>query len=116
MIKVEGLAPRPKLLQNLRASRETELMAIYPAKDVASWFGNSVPITMATAESFQRAIIENSISSGAIPIGYCSHPEPSGGTKNPGFQGENRVHMAVQGSGTGGLVGEEGLEPPTSTL
>ena len=55
-----GVAPWPKLFQNLRASRETELMARYPAKDVASWLGNSVPVAMkhyamATDESFQSA-------------------------------------------------------------
>ncbi len=63
LIKQAGLVPWPKLFQNLRASRETELMAVYPAKDVASWLGNSVPAAtahyaMATAESFQRAIVE----------------------------------------------------------
>ena len=56
-----GVKPWPRLFQNLRASRETELMAEFPAKDVASWIGNSVPVAMkhyamATDESFQRAI------------------------------------------------------------
>ena len=36
-----GLVPWPKLMQNLRATRETELLAHYPAKDVTSWLGNS---------------------------------------------------------------------------
>jgi integrase len=36
-----GLTPWPKLMQNLRATRETELLAHYPAKDVTSWLGNS---------------------------------------------------------------------------
>ena len=31
-------------LQNLRASRETELMAKYPAKDATAWIGNSVAV------------------------------------------------------------------------
>ncbi len=47
----------------MRASRETELLAVYPAKDVSSWLGNSAPVAMkhyamATAESFERAAIE----------------------------------------------------------
>ncbi len=50
----------PRLFQNLRATRETELMAKFPAKDVAEWLGNSVPVAMmhyamATRESFERA-------------------------------------------------------------
>jgi hypothetical protein len=51
----------------LSALCETELMAKYPAKDVASWLGNSVPVAMehyamATAESFQNAIAEPTLS------------------------------------------------------
>ena len=61
IVKHAGLVPWPRLFHNLRASRETELMAHYPAKDVASWLGNSVPVAMrhyamATADSFQQAI------------------------------------------------------------
>ena len=53
----------PKAFQNLRASRETKLMAKYPAKDVAGWIGNSVPVALAhyamqMEESFERAIRE----------------------------------------------------------
>jgi len=60
IIKAAGLVPWPKLLQNLRASRETELMAKYPAKDVSSWIGNSVVVAMkhyamATENNFQDA-------------------------------------------------------------
>lgn len=55
-----GIQPWPRLFQNLRASRETELMARYPVKDVASWLGNSTPVAMkhyamATDEAFQAA-------------------------------------------------------------
>jgi integrase len=61
IIKAAGVAQWPKLFQNLRASRETELMSKFPAKDVCSWIGNSLAIAMkhyvmATDESFRRAI------------------------------------------------------------
>lgn len=46
IVKRAGLAEWPKLMQNLRATRETELMAHYPLKDVTSWIGNSAPIAM----------------------------------------------------------------------
>lgn len=51
----------PKPMQNLRATRETELIALYPIKDVASWLGNSAPIAMkhygmTMQSSFERAI------------------------------------------------------------
>ena len=63
IIKRAGLVPWPKLFQNLRASRETELMARFPAKDVTSWIGNSVAVAMESyamplVESFRRATTE----------------------------------------------------------
>lgn len=58
-----GLVPWPKLMQNLRATRETELLAHYPAKDVTSWLGNSPDVAnrhyaMTMQASFDRAILE----------------------------------------------------------
>ena len=58
-----GLVPWPKLMQNLRATRETELLAHYPAKDVTSWLGNSPAVaakhySMVMQESFDRAITD----------------------------------------------------------
>lgn len=61
IIKRAGLVPWPKLFQNLRASRETELLALYPIKDVVSWIGNSKAVAMKhyamkMPDSFSRAI------------------------------------------------------------
>ena len=58
-----GLARWPKLMQNLRATRETELLAHYPEKDVTSWLGNSPTVAsrhyaMTTQASFDRAAQE----------------------------------------------------------
>ena len=58
-----GLVPWPKLMQNLRATRETELLARYPNKDVSSWLGNSEPVAMrhdamTMEDSFDRATRE----------------------------------------------------------
>ena len=59
-----GLKPWPKLYHNLRASRQTELLAEFPAKDVCDWLGNSQAVAMrhyamSTTESFQRAVGNN---------------------------------------------------------
>ena len=56
-----GLVPWPKLMQNRRATRETELLAHYPAKDVCSWLGNSPDVAnkhyaMTMQASFNRAV------------------------------------------------------------
>ena len=46
LLRRSGVKPWERLFQNLRASRETELLGAFPAKDVAGWLGNSVPIAM----------------------------------------------------------------------
>lgn len=96
-----GLTPWPRLFQNLRATRETELLAKHPAKDVASWLGNTVPVAMkhyamATEESFNRAIVEptcgstcGSIStdSGSITSHHMVDSTPQEKPKTPVFSG-----------------------------
>ena len=60
ILKRAGIPVYPKLFQNLRASRETELMDEYPIKDVCSWLGNSPKVAMehyamTRQDSFARA-------------------------------------------------------------
>ncbi len=60
------LKPWPKLLQNLRATRGTELLGKYPAKDVTGWLGNSPTIahkhySMATDKAFAEALVEKTV-------------------------------------------------------
>jgi hypothetical protein len=52
--------PWPRLYQNLRSSRETELAESYPIHVAAEWLGNSPKTALAhytqvTEEHFQRA-------------------------------------------------------------
>jgi hypothetical protein len=44
IIRRAGLTPWPKLFQNLRASRATELTAIHPAHVATAWLGHSTLI------------------------------------------------------------------------
>lgn len=46
IIKKAGLSPWPKLFQNLRASRETELCQDHPLHVVAKWIGNTPKVAM----------------------------------------------------------------------
>ncbi len=55
-----GLKPWPKLFQNLRASRETELCETFPLHVVVGWLGNTARIAakhylQTTDEHFERA-------------------------------------------------------------
>ncbi|MEM6855661.1 MAG: tyrosine-type recombinase/integrase, partial [Planctomycetota bacterium] len=60
IIRSAGLDPWPKLWQNLRATRETELAEHYPAHVVCAWIGNSVQVAakhylQVTDEHFHQA-------------------------------------------------------------
>jgi integrase len=60
ILRRAGLKPWPRLFQNLRASRETELAETYPIHVVADWLGNSPKTALAhytqvTEEHYQRA-------------------------------------------------------------
>jgi len=61
IIKRAGLDPWPKLFQNLRSTRETELAEKFPMHVVCKWIGNSHPVAaehylQLTDEHFDLAI------------------------------------------------------------
>ncbi len=131
-----GVAPWPRLFQNLRASRETELMARWPAKDVASWLGNSVPVAMrhyamATDESFlaasdptvatvtrKRPPNESAGGSrgGSISAIYGDIGGTTSGTTSTISPRKLREYLVKDGVGNYYLIGLEGLEPSTKRL
>ncbi len=56
-----GLSPWPKLFQNLRSTRETELAEVYPLHVVVAWLGNSQLVAakhylLVTDEHFHQAV------------------------------------------------------------
>jgi integrase len=62
IIRRAGLKPWPKLFQNLRATRETELAAQYPMHVVCAWIGNTELIAakhylQVTEADFEQATI-----------------------------------------------------------
>ena len=46
LIKKVGLTPWPRLFHNMRASRETELVAQFPIQVVTAWLGNTPTVAM----------------------------------------------------------------------
>ena len=61
IIRSAGLEPWAKTFQNLRSSRQTELVEDYPEHVVAAWLGNSIEIArkhylQVTDEHFDRAV------------------------------------------------------------
>ena len=60
IIKRAGLKPWPKLFQNMRSTRETELTEKYPLHVVCSWIGNTAKVAaghylQVTEEHFEQA-------------------------------------------------------------
>ncbi len=129
-----GHVPWPRLFQNPRASRETELMAKYPAKDVAAWLANSVAVAMKhyamqTEDAFRKAsAIEEPIDSpsDSDPKSGCIGGCISGASGTIEGQPENeQTPVALDKTGafivedsTGNyyLVGDTGFEPVTSAV
>ena len=63
IVRRAGLKPWPKLFQNCRSTRETELAEDYPMHVVCVWIGNSQPIAakhylQVTCEHFERASVK----------------------------------------------------------
>ena len=117
ILKRAGLKPWPKLLQNLRSTRETELAESFPLQAVTSWMGNSQLVAakhylQLRDEHFDRAANE------------ITHPAPKTGSlapqaapqtnedKEPGEPNENNADENVSvfgsvGDSSHGCVAEE---------
>jgi integrase len=115
LLKRAGVAPWPKLYHNMRASRQTELLAEFPAADVCDWLGNSQAVAMkhyamATADSFLRAVRCSTSCSISVDQEISeAPPETKKPSKPKGFEGSGTPVIA-------GVMGDTGLEPVTSTL
>ena len=78
-IKRAGLKPWPKLWQNMRASRETELVETFPSHVVAQWVGHSVAVAekhylQVTEDHFAQAV-QNPVQSLRAGGGMAQKPE-----------------------------------------
>jgi integrase len=90
IIKSAGLERWPKLWQNLRATRETELAEVWPLHVVTAWIGNTATIAQkhylqVTDEHFKSAaesgarVVQNPVQQAAV----CSSTESQEMQKSP---------------------------------
>ncbi len=73
IIKRAGLKPWPKLFQNLRSTRETELAESFPMHVVCEWIGNSQPVAVkhylqVTDEHYERGAAGGAESRRSKPV------------------------------------------------
>ena len=108
IIKRAGVTPWPRLWHNLRSSRQTELTESFPAHVVSMWLGNSERIAaqhyLHVLEShFQKATQKATQHTAASGV-FEAHAVIT----KARTLGNPRVHTYS--------VGDEGLEPATSTV
>ena len=122
----EGLQPWPRLWQNFRATRATELADEFPSHVAAAWLGHTEQIAdthyrQVTANHLQQATTQPT---GAMPAEINLAQKPAHSPQISASQGSSRKAKspAIAGSDEcwGGMqtpqVAEEGLEPPTRGL
>jgi len=116
IIKRAGLKPWPKLFQNLRSTRETELAERFPMHVVCQWIGNSQAIAakhylQVTDEHNERAL-QNPVQQPAASSRKGLQADSAAHKETPVLQGYAAECDAVPISG----VGDTGLEPVTSRM
>lgn len=108
IIKRAGLKSWPKLFQNLRASRQTELEEIFPSHVVNKWIGNSREV----AEKHYLQVTDDHYSR-ALQICARDASQASANDRS-GIAEPAKTRYVLQGAAS--KVGDEGLEPPTLSV
>jgi len=122
----EGIQPWPRLWQNFRATRATELADVFPSHVAAAWLGHTETIAnthyrQLTAEHLERATTE---ATGPLPSSQELAQKPAQSPHESASQGSSRNDRSLtnprgcEASGvvTNSIVAVEGLEPPTRGL
>ncbi len=112
IIRRAGLKPWPKLFQNLRSTRETELAEEYPMHVVCDWIGNSQAVAakhylQTTDEHFAKAA-QKAAQNTAQDMGTGRQASEQECEKPDNF--DNRRVLVVP------EMGDTGLEPVTSAV
>jgi len=119
IIKRAGLQPWPRLWQNLRSSRQSELCEEFPEFVVCAWIGNSKAVArehylQILPEHFQRAT-QRARQRAQYPAKHlCTpmQPTPAEGQKNADFGSGDMPCAAMQMAG----MGPAGFEPAAKGL
>jgi integrase len=112
MIERAGLKVWPKLFQNLRSTRETELAEEYPVQVVCAWIGNSPAVAAKHYLQLTDAHFEKAVH---FPVQYDAAKECIELCSDT--QGDkNHVKNAPNECGERLSMGRTGLEPVTSRV
>jgi integrase len=119
IIQHAGLTHWPKLFQNCRSSRETELAESYPIQVVCGWIGNSPKIAakhylQITEDHFEKAV-QFPVQNRAVLTRTASQPKKRDEDK-PFFCRTMQKETTPCENTKPSLLGVTGLEPVTSSL
>ncbi len=119
ILRRAGLTPWPKLFQNLRSTRQTELTERFPLHVVCAWIGNSQAVAMkhylqVTDEHFRQAV-RNPVQQPAASARNGLQPA-QGDSGEPAICGSLRGIADTCKDADTTRVGDTGLEPVTSCL
>jgi integrase len=111
IIERAGLKVWPRIFQNLRSTRQTELAESFPSHVVCEWMGNSEPVAakhylQITDEHFQKAV-QNAVQYGADSPRMHPQSQLSNIAETPEKRESARWCDSVHKS----KVAEAGLEP-----
>ncbi|MCH8948717.1 MAG: site-specific integrase [Acidobacteria bacterium] len=119
IVKRAGLKPWPKLWQNLRSTRETELADNFPAHVASAWIGNSIAVA---TKHYLQVIDDHFTQAVQNPVQQVSADERSDAHDPKRTCAEPIVCSVVRyettpckGKGLVG-IGDTGLEPVTSRV
>ncbi len=121
IVERAGVEVWPKLFQNLRSTRQTELEATFPLHVVCAWLGNSPQVArefylQVTDAHFAEAVAPKAAQNAAQHLhapGSTHSPEPSGNDKKTLVVPLNATPCDSVHAYT---LAREGLEPPTKGL
>ncbi|HEY1598171.1 MAG TPA: tyrosine-type recombinase/integrase [Pirellulales bacterium] len=120
IIRRAGLEPWPKLFQNLRSTRETELAETFPIHVVCAWLGNTTAIAakhylQVTEEHFAKAsekAARKQAQYAAVTAGIDEKPESSAKQNYPAVPLYTAAHGEFSGpAGVRNVLGKEVPQP-----
>lgn len=117
IIRRAGLTPWPRLFQNLRASRETELCGRgHPLDQVCRWLGNSAIVAYKHYLTMREGDFENAAQKEAQQGGARGRNANSDEINSANISAKNRNSNEPRGRAMLALVGGEGLDDARTSL
>ena len=110
IIRRAGLEPWPKLFQNLRSTRQTELEEVFPSHVVCAWIGNSQKVA---AKHYLQVTDDHFMKAARARCATSMAPQMVANDKNEDVKvAQNRMvsHDTTM------AVGDAGFEPVTSAV